>query len=316
MKSKHDYDSAAVKRKELEEKFLLKSQEAKAKREEKATLKAEQARIKEAKQKEYEEKAALKEEKVRVKAEKARVLKIAKEKEREEKKAAQQAQILSFDFNRDVLGGGIYCGKCNKVFTSDEEREKHEKKHDDPKSFVCSNCDKTFKKMENKDMHERRCGKKTQELARDVANDDNEQDEEVVSLISSAFCGAVKLYQMNFAPGIRNLHLRLQKAMIEASDQLLTMQRNNEIVRYYISVQCNFHKPTEPDIVTDPPVVFNSGSSILLASSNITEQMEINYKNILHSIEEYVANGSGWVLLNLASLDINASRYNPTRATY
>ena len=53
-----------------------------------------------------------------------------------------------------MLGNGIYCGKCDKSFTSIEERNKHEARHDDPKNFVCGNCDKRFKKMDDKDFHE------------------------------------------------------------------------------------------------------------------------------------------------------------------
>ena len=70
----------------------------------------------------------------------------------------EEVEILTFDFN--ILGGAIYRGKCNRSFTSNEERDKHEKRHEDPKNFVCSNCDKRFKKIDNKDLHEAKCGAK------------------------------------------------------------------------------------------------------------------------------------------------------------
>ena len=353
MKANHDYDAVAIRQKEREEKYLIKWGEAHAKREEKATLKAEKDHIKaEEAIIMKEEKARLKTENNRIKAEEARVLKeekqkkeeeqkaakkrkmeeadvnakkikIARQQEKEEKKAAKEKQreeieagSLSFDFNRDVLGGAIFCGKCNKPFTSNEERDKHEEKHDDPKNFMCRKCNKTFKKMDNKDMHEKRCGKEVKNKPRNVAEDDNEEDEEVFSLNQSALGGVAKVYRLTFAKGIRNLHPRLQRAMDEASDELFTLQRNNEMVRYYVSLYCTFYKPTDPDSITDPPVVFNSGRSSLLATSNINGEMEINYENILHSIEQYERNGSGWCLLRLDALDMNVIRYNPLKAAY
>ena len=129
--------------------------------------------------------------------------------------------------------------------------------------------------------------------------------------MTSALNGAVKTYRLKFAPGITNLHPRLTKAMMEASDQLFTIQRSNTNVKYYISIHCTFYKLTEPDITTVPPVVFNSGTSILLASSNIKDQMKINNQNILQAIENFERNGSGWSLLRLEKMDINTIRYNP-----
>ena len=202
------------------------------------------------------------------------------------------------------------------MFTSNEERDRHEEKHDDPKNFVCSKCDKRFKKMDNKDFHEAKCGKKATDKPRDVADDDDENDEDGFSLIQSVMRGFAKVYRLQFAKGIRNLFPRLQQAMAEASDQLFTIQRNSESVKYYISLHCTFYKPTDPDCVTDPPVVFNSGNSVLLAGSNIKDQMEINYDNLLQSVENYETNGSGWCLLHLVYLDIKTVRYNPLRAAY
>ena len=217
-------------------------------------------------------------------------------------------EAVAFDFSRDILGGAIFCGKCNMLFTSDAEKEMHEIKHDDPKNFHCSKCDKTFKKMDNKEMHESHCGGEVS-VPRDVTEDDNEEDEEDFSQVKSAL--GAKVYRLKFAPGIRNLHLRLQRAIMEAADQLLTIQRSNRNVKYYVALHCTFYKPAEPNIVTDPPVTFHSGTWVLLPSSIIKDQMEMNYKNIVQAIENYETNGSGWNLLRLNILDLNTVRYNP-----
>ena len=288
MKASHGYNASVIREKERIERVHLLEEEKRKKIEERETAK-------------------------KRKLEEADTLRQAKRKEKEEKKRkwaeARNKVAVSFDFNRDILGNAIYCGKCNKSFTSIEERNKHEARHDDPKNFVCGNCDKRFKKMENKDFHEVKCGVKATSESRNVVDDDDEEDEDGFSVQRSALSGIAKIYRLSFAKGIRNLFPRLEKAMKEASDQLFTIQRNNENVKYYISLRCLYYKPTDPDVVTDPPVVFNSGTSLLLAGSNVEEQMKINYDNLKHSVEDYETNGSGWSLLNLASLDINTIQY-------
>ena len=146
----------------------------------------------------------------------------------------------------------------------------------DLKNFKCSKCYKSFKKMDNKEMHEVHCGGGVSE-PRNVARDQNEEDEEEFSM-TSALNGNVKNYRLQFAPGVTNLDQRLTKAMVEASDQLFTIQRSSKNVKYYVSLHCTFYKPSDPDTLTIPPVVFNSGTSILLSSSNIKYQMNANLR--------------------------------------
>ena len=306
-----------------EEANQVKEEARKKKEGEKAARKAEKIRRRLEKQKEREKE---REKKVRLRAkkqqeriEKARVEEEAcqkkkeeRKKEQEEKKAAKQrkgGKVVPFDFNRDIIGGALYCGKCNRVFSTDSERDQHERRHDDPKNFNCSKCYKSFKKMDNKVMHELHCGGGVSE-PRAVTRDQDEEDEEEFSM-TSALNDAVKTYRLKFAPGIVNLNQRLTKAMMEASDQLFTIQRSNKNVKYYVSLHCTFYKTTDPDILTVPPVVFNSGTSLLLPSSNVKDQMKINYQNILQGIENYEKDGSGWNLLRLEMMDINTVRYKP-----
>ena len=109
----------------------------------------------------------------------------------------------------------------------------------------------------------------------------------------NSFKGVARSYRLNFAPGIRNLFGRLQTAITEASNQLVSVQREGRSVKYYISLRCQFYKPTEPDVVTDIPCVFNSETCNLMPLSSIKKQMEINYLNITHAVENFENKGSG-----------------------
>ena len=245
-----------------------------------------------------------------------KIQKESKRKAKAEKKRRlkRASEVVPFNFDKVILVGAIYCGKCNKIFTSKEERDKHEERHDDPKNFVCRICNKTFKKMDNKCFHETKCGNALNDNPRNYTEDDDENGEDAFSLVQSALRGSSKVYRLKFARGIRNLDQRLQIAMAEASDQLFTIQRSNLNVKYYISLHCTFYKAADPDTVTDPPVVFNSGPMILLPSSIIKDQMLIIAQNIQQAIDDYESNGSGWNLLHLDSIDLNTIRYNPLEA--
>ena len=126
----------------------------------------------------------------------------------------------------------------------------------------------------------------------DTSQDNDEDDDDILEQVAS-FKGVAQSYQLNFAPGIRNLHARLETAVREAADRLLTVQRTGRSVKYYLSLRCNFYKPSEPDTVTDEPCSFNSGTTTLLPTSSIKTQMEINYISILQAVENFEKNGSG-----------------------
>ena len=50
--------------------------------------------------------------------------------------------------------------------------------------------------------------------------------------------------------------------------------------------------------MTDPHVLFNSGTLVLLLSSIVRDQMVINTQEIQQAIEYYERNGSGWSLID------------------
>ena len=119
---------------------------------------------------------------------------------------------------------------------------------------------------------------------RSEEDDDNEDDATEFTEESSAFEGASKLFRLDFAPGIKHLFERLQKAAILAADQIESLRRKEHSLKYFVSLHANFYKVSDPDVVTNPPVVFNSGSCTLLAGSVVTTQVEIIYNNLLNKV--------------------------------
>ena len=148
---------------------------------------------------------------------------------------------------------------------------------------------------------------------RDTSGDNDEEDDDVFDQVAS-FKGVAQSYQLNFAPGIRNLHARLETAVREGASRLTTLQRTGRSFKYYLSLRCNFYKPADPDTVTNEPCAFNSGTSTLLPSSSIKTQMEINYISILQAVENYERNGSGKLIIYFENdhiSDIYSLQINP-----
>ena len=170
------------------------------------------------------------------------------------------------------------------MFNTIEQRDRHEATHDKPMPHCCSKCSKKFKRVSNKRMHEKRCGESSSRRSRHSVGDDDERDADEFHEEASTLRGVAKILRLEFATGIRNLHQRYQNAVVLAGEELKSIQRDDRSVKYYISLQCNFYKPTDPDTITNPPCVFNSETCTLLPSTSITTQMEINYHNILRQV--------------------------------
>ena len=121
-----------------------------------------------------------------------------------------------------------------------------------------------------------------------------------------SFKGVAQSYELNFAPGIRNLHARLERAVREAANKLTSLQRSGRSLKLYISLRCNFYKSAEPGKITHERCVFNSGTSTLLPSSSITDT-EINYISILQAVENFERNGSGKVIIFMFQFSMKIS---------
>ena len=132
--------------------------------------------------------------------------------------------------------------------------------------------------------HQRSCRTGILTFPRCDEDDDNEEDADEFIEQSSALGGAAKGFRLNFAPGIRNLFPRLQAAAVVGTDRLEKLQQEGKSVKYFLSLHCNFYKTTAHYVITDPPVVFNSGACTLLPTSDIQSQIEIIYINLLNKV--------------------------------
>ena len=235
--------------------------------------------------------------------------------EKKRSKAESCQTVEPFNFQRDVERNCFKCFHCSLMFVSSKERDRHEKSHFDIRPYACDSCGKMFKKHIHCKMHKKSCGVQPTPSQYVGGSIIEENDEDEFILEKSALRGVAEMYKLNFSEDETELFPRLQEGMRVAYRKLTTIQRDDKNIKYYISLKCRFYKPTDPDVITDPPVVFNSETCSLLPTSNIKEEIEINYLNIDQQVSKYVCQGSGWVLLNLISLNLNVIRYDPLKAS-
>jgi len=231
--------------------------------------------------------------------------------DKKEKKAASRVPALPFNFQRDIARNLFNCNECDRQFLSADERNKHAETHSMIKPYNCSHCKKSFAKSDHKRLHEHQCLSYKPSTWSKIQR---EEDDTYLTLTNSALKSVAKTYELEFATSEDDMLDRFQQSLVAVYHHLKAM-RHEANFKYYISLKCSFYKPVEPDVVTDPPVVFNSETIKLLPSSDIREEIEVVYLNIIHQIETFQENGSGWSLKNLISLQLNMIKYDPMKAS-
>ena len=92
-------------------------------------------------------------------------------------------------------------------------------------------------------------------------------------------------------------------------------ERKKRGFKAIISLHVVFCKADKEDEVTDPPVVLKSNAFTCLDGSSVDECMDIALGEINEKIDEFIRNGSGWVLHHLDKIDLGILKYNPLKAS-
>ena len=77
-----------------------------------------------------------------------------------------------------------------------------------------------------------------------------------------------------------------------------------EAVKWYLSLNMNFCKSTNPTVKRDPAVTFCSEVLESIDNHKLDYQFHVGYNQIVLQIDEFQRSGSGWVVDHLQHLDI------------
>ena len=144
-------------------------------------------------------------------------------------------------------------------------------------------------------------------------NDDN--DDEDMQLHRSGPNDVFHIYRKNFSPSSENLMDRLQDGVNEAQHQTRLHQESNNPCKIYISAQISFYKASNVDQITSPHPTFNSDIAVVLPTTTLTPIMKTLKDNLIHQLDSYERNGSGWVMNNIVYLDLHIVQFDPLRAS-
>ena len=163
-------------------------------------------------------------------------------------------------------------------------------------------------------MHEKNCIFKGSSISREVVDNVEIHDDDELTLHKSAVKDIVRSYRMQYGNSKENMLERIKLSLELVNSKLEEMQQDRNL-KYYVSLTCHFYKPTYPDIITDPAVTFNSETYVLLSTTDLIEQVEVSFLNLVHQIDTFQSTGCGWSLLSLVSLDLNVIKYDPLKAS-
>ena len=76
-------------------------------------------------------------------------------------------------------------------------------------------------------------------------------------------------------------------------------------VKAYFSISVVFVQAKDLNEVTDPPVTLCSNVSTILGSTNVNEEFNGIYNQLVSKIEDFERNGSGWIIQLLLHLDLS-----------
>ena len=79
-------------------------------------------------------------------------------------------------------------------------------------------------------------------------------------------------------------------------------------LKFYLGAQVKMLKQINGDMVN---VHFSTSATILLKSTNILQSVEHHINMLVDKIDNYICNGSGWIVGNMNHLSIMSTKYHP-----
>ena len=221
---------------------------------------------------------------------------------------------------------------------NDDDIEMASLVEEDGRKFNCQYCRKKFYRKQHKTFHEKNCEQKPgtssssssskrmrQTRMDEFANNNNMSMTEdatqvgganlyhqhpetwCMPLIQSTFNKSAATHQKTFdEKNTENLMERLWNVLNIFKDTISMEKRMKKAIKYFFSTKFIFHKNKNTDVLTDPPITFNT-KVVTLTDNNkdeVERQLKLIYDQIVDFIEEFIRNGSDWVLDHFIHLDL------------
>ncbi len=201
----------------------------------------------------------------------------------------------------------LWCRPCNRKFSRPSALKRHEKLlHSGAGAvFLCGMCDKTFGNKEVLREHRR--------IAHAFTSD--------FVLQGSAHNSACELYRLVFPQAIKTLDEALHYANKRAKNLLIHLVKRRQLVKASFAISLRFAKPDFRPQDDDGGVDGREGDEVitmvLRSKQNTLNTMDFPHfresiismhQHIITTFDDFVENGSGWVLVDCLSFDVGVGQ--------
>ena len=124
--------------------------------------------------------------------------------------------------------------------------------------------------------------------------------------------GSNETYRLKLHEHSENQVAQLRTALLVNARELLDGIKRN--IKWQASLRTVFAKATNPNIITKPAMFFITEAVSSTSSDPLELQLQIALRNLMHQVDGYEKNGSGWVLDHFVTLDVRILKYDPLRA--
>ena len=209
---------------------------------------------------------------------------------------------------------------CTKTFTSHRSRNRHMKylHFTKSKSFECGyRCGRSYKRNDSRKKHEKTCLNNPNIMIGHGVNQQffhgTVQSGNEMKLMKSAHGGNHLLYKKVLNKK-RNLYNKLNAVLMNDIQDVIRKQEHN--VKFIVTVSVIYYKELNENMLfTDPAVFFKSQPVRTIEASRLEDILEEIFKDLWQQIEDYVNNGSGWMLYEIKDVYVQIITYDPLRAS-
>ena len=224
------------------------------------------------------------------------------------------------------------CGTCNRQFFREDNLTRHKKICGNKKKlFKCNSCRATFSRKDNLVRHSKFAHFGGEETNRDVflcgmCDDFFDTKEKLIlhrnathkihkkfHLVASAHNRACQLYRLNFPADVRIITDAIKYARKKAFLLLKYLLSVHHMIKTSFVLTCRFaQSTTQEDVGAEGKEVITMNFRSRVTTVN---EMQMNkatitsmFSHIIKSFEDFLQNGSGWILVDCIAFDVEMGK--------
>ena len=167
-----------------------------------------------------------------------------------------------------------------------------------------------FNRRMNRNLHMNHCSLQPSQSSPQQLQQTTIQTGSGSSLQSSALNGKASVYRADLSN-----HVELSPVLFKDAFGDILNEKKKGGIKFIVSVFVVFCKADNEEEITNPPVVLKSDVFVCVNGTDINERLNVACEQIKERIDEFVRNGSGWVIHHLEQMDLGLLKYNPLKAS-